>query len=262
MAPRDSNPAGDTGIPVVLVHGNPETPAVWAPVVERLGRPSVHTPNLPGFGCPLPAGFDATKEAYVGWLVAEIERLGRPVHLVGHDWGGALTIRVAETRPDLLVSWCSDSVGLVNPAYVWHDLAQVWQTPGEGEENVAGMAAIDPDTAVAVFGPLGIPEAQARAFSEAFDDRMGAAVLALYRSALPELMAPWIAEAADARARPGLAVLATDDPYLGDLTIGEDAAATTGAEVALVDGLGHWWMLQDPDRAARLLQDWFARHDG
>jgi len=256
-----NDPAGRGEVPVVLVHGNPETDAVWAPVADRLGRPDLHRPNLPGFGCPVPDGFDATKEAYVDWLVAWIDGLGRPVHLVGHDWGGALTVRVAETRPDLLVSWCSDAVGLFHPEYVWHDLAQVWQTPGDGEAMVEAMSGLDPADAVAGFEALGIPTAQATEFVAALDDTMGDCVLRLYRSAVPDLMAPWLAALGDASRRPGLAVRATDDPYTGDERLVVEAAGTAAAEVVTVDGLGHWWMLQDPDRAAALLTAWFARYE-
>jgi len=259
MAATDSTTR--EGAPVVLVHGNPETDAAWAPVAERLGRPDVHRPNLPGFGCPVPDGFDATKEAYTDWLVAQLEALGRPVHLVGHDWGGALTVRVAGTRPDLLVSWCSDAVGLFHPEYVWHDLAQVWQTPGDGEAMVEAMSGTDPADAVGLFEALGIPTAQATAFVDALDDRMGDCVLRLYRSAVPGLMAPWRAALGDATRRPGLAVRATEDPYTGDRRLVMEAAGTAGADVVTVDGLGHWWMLQDPDLAAATLTTWFARHE-
>ncbi len=246
--------------PVVLVHGNPETEAVWQPVVELLDRPDVHRPRLPGFGRPLPDGFDATKEAYVAWLVDALEELGRPVHLVGHDWGGALTVRVAETRPDLLVSWCSDALGLFHPDYVWHDLAQVWQTPGDGEVAVAALAGLDAELAVGGFEALGIPRHQAAAFVAALDDRTGACVLALYRSAVPERMAPWLAALGDAARRPGLAVRATGDPHSGDGRLVVEAAAASGADVVTLDGLGHWWMLEDPPGAAAVLTGWFGRH--
>ena len=50
---------------------------------------------MPGFGCPRPAEFGATKDEYVEWLVAELEGMDGPVDLVGHDWGAGLTYRVA-----------------------------------------------------------------------------------------------------------------------------------------------------------------------
>ena len=255
------SPNGRAAVPVVLLHGNPETDAVWGPVAALLGRPDVRRPNLPGFGCPVPDGFDASKEAYVDWLVGELEAVGRPVHLVGHDWGGLLTVRVAETRPDLLASWCSDALGVVHPEYAWHDLAQVWQTPGAGEEAVAAMAGLDPELAVAGFEALGIPRPEAEVFVGALDDRMGACVLTLYRSAVPELLAPWLADVGAMAARPGLAIRATEDPYTGDGRLVAEAAASAGAGLVTVEGLGHWWMLQDSVLAASTLAAWFARNE-
>ena len=247
--------------PVVLVHGNPETPAVWDLVADRLGSRPVHRAHLPGFGTPVPDGFGATMDEYATWLAGEIEAVGTPVHLVGHDWGGALTLRVAELRPDLLASWASDAVGLLHPEYVWHDLAQVWQTPGAGEEAVAAMAALPAEDAVAGFEAIGIPRAQAAAFVAAIDDTFGRCVLALYRSAVPELLRPWRDALAQAAQRPGLAVRSTGDPYVGDGRLVAEAAEAAGAEVAVIDGCGHWWMLEDPERAAALLTAWFARTD-
>src|SRR5690606_19243733 len=88
-------------MPAVFVHGVPETPAVWHRVVRSLHRPDVVTLQLPGFGCARPDGFDATKEAYVAWLVEEVERLVEegPIDLVGHDWGGGLVVRLVSERP-------------------------------------------------------------------------------------------------------------------------------------------------------------------
>ena len=46
----------------VLIHGVPETTRVWEPLVAHLEREDVHLLALPGFGSPLPAGFDATMQ--------------------------------------------------------------------------------------------------------------------------------------------------------------------------------------------------------
>ena len=72
-------------MPIVLVHGVPETAAVWDPLLEILGPSDTETVRLPGFGAPTPEGFGATKEEYVSWLIAELERIGAsgPIDLVG-----------------------------------------------------------------------------------------------------------------------------------------------------------------------------------
>ncbi len=89
----------------VFVHGVPETPAVWRGLLAALDRPDTVALSLPGFGSARPAGFGATMDEYVAWLAAELERLGDPVDLVGHDWGGGFVARVASTRPELVRSW-------------------------------------------------------------------------------------------------------------------------------------------------------------
>ena len=38
---------------LVLVHGNPETDALWDPLVDALGRTDVVRLSPPGFGAPL-----------------------------------------------------------------------------------------------------------------------------------------------------------------------------------------------------------------
>src|ERR1700761_8712561 len=77
---------------VVLVHGNPETDAIWGPLVEAIGRDDVVRLSPPGFGAPLPDGFPATYLGYRDWLEGELEAIlaagEEPVDLVGHDWGG------------------------------------------------------------------------------------------------------------------------------------------------------------------------------
>src|SRR5262245_13098029 len=139
-------PVGDDGtVPAVLVHGVPDTHRMWDPLRAHLRRSDVVTVSLPGFSASAPAGFAATKEAYVDWLIDTIAREGEPVDLVGHDWGSLLVQRVVSLRPDLVRTWaCGD--GPVDVEYVWHDLAQQWQTPGVGEqimEVIGGDAMVD-----------------------------------------------------------------------------------------------------------------------
>lgn len=93
LAVRERGEGGEGDRPVVvLVHGYPDTGAMWDDVAERLaGRFRVITYDVRGAGGssapsdPLDYGLDAL----MGDLEAVLDGVGadRPVHLVGHDWG-------------------------------------------------------------------------------------------------------------------------------------------------------------------------------
>ncbi len=169
-------------MPAVFVHGNPETTAIWDAMVEHLSRRDVIALSPPGFGSPIPDGFDATSDSYVAWLVRELERIGQPIDLVGHDWGGAHVVRVAMSRPDLVRSWASDILGCFEPDYVWHDMARTWQTPGAGEQAVASAVNEPVEERAARLRTMGLGAAADRVAAGRTAD-MGHCVLALYRSA-------------------------------------------------------------------------------
>jgi pimeloyl-ACP methyl ester carboxylesterase len=241
-------------VPAVFVHGVPETAAVWDPLLERLRRDDAVALSLPGFGTELPAGFEPTKEGDVDWLVGELEALGEPVDLVGHDWGGGLTGWIATVRPDLLRTWASDTLYVFHQRYRWHQWAVRWQTPAVGEQDIEATLAADPDQRAAVYAHWGVPQEQARTFASWFDARMGDAILALYRSAtdLHEAWAPRFAPRA-----PGLAILPTAEQFT-DPELIADVAARHEVPVERFEGLGHWWMLQDPDRAVGALERFWS----
>ncbi|MEN3220264.1 alpha/beta hydrolase [Mycolicibacterium porcinum] len=238
---------------IVLVHGNPETDAIWGPLVDALGRDDVTRLSPPGFGAPLPDGFPATYLAYRDWLEAELESIGEPADLLGHDWGGGHAMNLVMHRPELVRSWASDVVGLFDPDYVWHDLAQVWQTPDEGEQLVETMLGGSVADRAAQMAALDIPLDVATSIASAQGPDMGRAILALYRSARQPAMAEAGRGLDRAQARPGLSLLATEDPYIGSAEIRHRAAERAGARTEVLEGLGHWWMVQDPARAAEVL---------
>jgi pimeloyl-ACP methyl ester carboxylesterase len=237
-------------VTVVLVHGNPETDAIWGPLVDVLGHEDVVRLSPPGFGSPLPDDFPATYIAYRAWLEGELENIGEPVDLVGHDWGGGHVVNVVMHRPELVRSWASDVVGMFDPDYVWHDLAQVWQTPGDGEQLVDTMLGGTIEVRAAQMAALGLPSGIATSLAEAQGPEMGRAILLLYRSARQPAMADAGRELDKAAARPGLSILATEDTYVGSEMIRRRAAERAGAHTEVLDGLGHWWMVQDPARGA------------
>jgi pimeloyl-ACP methyl ester carboxylesterase len=246
---------------IVFVHGNPETDAIWGPLVDALGRTDVVLLSPPGFGAPLPDDFPATYLAYRDWLEGELENIGGAIDLVGHDWGGGHVVNVVMHRPELVRSWASDIVGVFDPDYVWHDLAQVWQTPDEGEKSVDTMFGGSVEDRAALWAGLGIPSDVAASWAAAQGPEMGRAVLLLYRSAAQPATAESGRALENAAARPGLSILATEDTYVGHESIRRRAAERAGAHTEVLDGLGHWWMMEDPARGAAALTRFWATLD-
>ncbi len=245
-------------MPVVFVHGNPETDAIWDDLRTHLGRNDVIALSPPGFGAPVPDGFGATSDEYVSWLASELEQIDGPIDLIGHDWGGGHVMRLVQARPELVRSWATDIAGALDPAYVWHDFAQVWQTPGAGEAAVAQMAAMPKEQRIQQFQSLGMSKDVAARVAAAADETMGRCILALYRSAAQPKMAEWGADVSNARTRPGLVIIATDDHFTGGEALARRTAERAGAQVGMLEGLGHWWMCQDPKRGAEAIAAFLA----
>jgi pimeloyl-ACP methyl ester carboxylesterase len=242
----------------VFVHGNPETADIWGPLLAELQHPDTVALTPPGFGAPAPTSFGATADEYAEWLASELEQQGAVIDLVGHDWGAGHVMRIAMDRPDLIRSWVIDIAGCFAPDYEWHHLAQVWQTPGAGEESVAGMASLPVADRASLFESLGMTPDIARTVAEAHDDTMGRCILSLYRSAAQPVMAR-LGNALDAAAaRPGLVIIPTEDEYTGGEGRARWSAEQANARTAVLQGLGHWWMIQDPVAGAMVLRRFWS----
>jgi len=247
-------------MPIVLVHGVPETPAVWKYLRSELTRNDVVAPQLPGFGSPLPSGFGATKEEYVAWLIEELESLSAqgPIDLVGHDWGGGFVVRVVSTRPDLVRSWVTDAAGIGDIEFEWHEFAKIWQTPGDGEQFFETQLATTPEERGGVFEMFGVAPDRAVALASWVDPVMAESILALYRSAV-HVGTEWGPDFRDIP-KPGLVVVPSQDPFLS-ADSARKSAHLAGASLAELENVGHWWMLQDPTQGARILESFWSSLD-
>lgn len=246
---------------VVLVHGVPETAEVWDKLRAHLDRDSIAL-NLPGFGAPRPDGFGGGKDDHVEWLVRELRAVPGPVDLVGHDWGALLTYRVATAYDVPLRSWTADIAGLLHESYVWHEVARLWQTPETGEAHIAATLQAshdDPKGFATQLRALGVSHTDAVALHDRFDARMGQAILDLYRSATPNPHAHWGTECTETAA-PGLVLSAAADPFDDTEAAGETARAL-GARLHVMQDTGHFWMLQQPARAAEALEEFWRTLD-
>jgi pimeloyl-ACP methyl ester carboxylesterase len=245
---------------IVFVHGVPLTSAVWTPLISELSesrQQDVVRLSPPGFGAALPADFGATFLDYRDWLVDELSHFETPVDLVGHSISGGYVLEVAMTRPDLLRSWVSDTVGGYEPDFTWHEIAKIWQTPGDGERHVGETFSGDVAARTARMVTWGLPEPVAGEVALGQGPDTARAVLALYRSVPADTLAERGRDLPEAAARPGLVPVATEDLTVGSVALRHRAAQRAGARAVDLDGIGHWWMLEDPARAARVLSDFW-----
>ncbi len=107
--------AGESGEPVILLHGFPETSAMWDDLIPRLADAGyrVLAPDQRGYS---PGARPQGAEQYVlHELVADVVALADDAgferfHLVGHDWGAAAGWAVVDLHPDRVASWTALSV--------------------------------------------------------------------------------------------------------------------------------------------------------
>lgn len=242
---------------LVLVHGFPETAAVWRPLQASLDRDAVAV-ALPGLGAARPAGFTATKDAYAAALTDTLAQLDGPLDVVAHDIGALLTLRIATAFDLPLRSWAVDVANIFHPDFVWPERVQQLQTPGVGERLLRTMREADPDEPASTKAGLaagGVPDQLAGEIAAAHDETMSQCILDFYRSATPNVAADWWSHTGPT-ASPGLVLLLPDPPQVEAMSI--DVARRLEATTARLDHLNHCWMAQDPQRVAGVLSSFWA----
>lgn len=102
------------GAPVVLLHGSASSSSQWRSMIAYLeGRFKIIAPDLPGYG---KSGFINDDQILSLEDIARrfkpvIEREARPVHIVGHSFGGAVALKFASMFPGMV-----QSLTLIEPA--------------------------------------------------------------------------------------------------------------------------------------------------
>jgi pimeloyl-ACP methyl ester carboxylesterase len=241
-------------MPAFLVHGNPDSSRLWRRTIESLGDygSEIVAADLPGFANPSPEGFDQTKESYVEWICEQLEGLGGNVDLVGHDWGSLLVQRVASTRPDLIRTVACGGAA-VDREYPWHPLAQVWQTPGEGERYME--EELTDEFGISHLVENGVPQGDAEA--NIWTTPHGKqTILDLYRSAV-EIGEEW-QPALEGLEVPAMVIWGRTDPYV-PLAFGEALAQRMDAELVVLE-CGHWWPFERPAETAEALLRLWGNH--
>lgn len=102
-------------VPVILLHGFPETAAMWERLMSDLNKEGYYTiaPNQRGYSFGArPSEIDQYEVPHLAKdVIAIADALEiQKFHLVGHDWGSGVGWQVAAQYPERLLSYTSMSV--------------------------------------------------------------------------------------------------------------------------------------------------------
>ncbi len=248
---------------VVLLHGFPQRASSWSQVAEHLHAAGCRTiaPDQRGYS---PRARPRRRRDYalpllVGDVEALLDRIGRPVHLVGHDWGSAVAWVVAASHPAVRTL---TSVSVPHPAaYLWACVTSaqairswyllLFQLPG----LVEAVGTRAPDRFAAHLRSFGMSEEEAeRVCREVVDDGALPGALAWYRAvalAGPRATVLW----RQTVPVPVTHVWSTGDGALHRRTAELAERWTTGPfELVVLDGT-HWLPEQQPERLAGIVLD-------
>jgi pimeloyl-ACP methyl ester carboxylesterase len=233
------------GPPTLFLHGNPTSSEDWMPFLERVGGVA---PDLPGFGRSGKRGdFDYSIGGYERFLRAFVEHLGLPrFSLLVHDWG-AVGLALAQAMPHRIERLVVVNAVPFMPGYEWHPVARLWRRRIVGE-LVMGSATRRGTRAIARRGRpwwLAMPEELVDPMWRHFDPGTQRAILRLYRSGDPEVLAGAGRRLGELTA-PALVVWGGRDPFLPAVWGERYAERLPHAELRAVPDAGHWPWLDRP----------------
>ncbi len=219
--------------------------------LERTGGLAV---DLPGFG-------RSGKPGYLSYTIAEYDRfierfldeLGvARVRLVMHDWG-AVGLSFAQRLPERVERLVIVNAVPLLPGYRWHRIARIWRTPALGElmMGATNRSTLRQLTRESNVSPGPLPEAWLDSVLEHFDQGTQRAILRLYRSSPPEVLAEAGAHLGELE-MPALVVWGMRDPYIPASFAGAYARALPGAELLEVPDAGHWPWFDRPELIERI----------
>ena len=260
LAYREAKPSsGEAAGTALLVHGWPESSWMWRGVLEPLADAGWRAvaPDLPGYGDspPDPPG---TWERHMEAL----ERLHRElslaaVALVVHDWGGLIGLRWACDHPGRATALCISNTGFFADAR-WHDLARIMRTEGEGERLIESWDRARFDELMRQVIP-GVDDRDLDEYWKGLaDDVRRRGALELYRSGDFEKLAPYQGKLA-ALGVPTLVLWGETDPFAPVGGAHRLVKQIPGAELVVLDGVGHFAPEEAPERYAAALVEFLGR---
>jgi len=258
---------------VVLVHGFPDTAAMWDPVVARLTDDHglrVVTYDVRGAGLSTaPASVDGYRtDRLVGDLVAVLDQVApaERVHLVGHDWGSTqLWDAVTSDNPDVTGRIASfTSISGPSLDHVAHfarrlrrdrDYRALLRQVTRSWYVYAFHLPVLPELAWRIAAP--VVRRSPRAHFGPTLGRDAANGLNLYRANIRRRMRR---PGAGRTAVPVQLVVPLRDAYITSALLESVPEYVTSFVRTEMDA-GHWAPRQRPEQVAQLVADFVAAHD-
>jgi pimeloyl-ACP methyl ester carboxylesterase len=272
--------AGDTGDPVLCVHGLEGSSLNWTDLMAELastGEFTLDAMDLPGFGYSSPppgkTGYSITGQAEA--VAATIEKLyDGPVHLVGNSLGAAVCLRVAARRPELVRTLTLVSVVLPDKWPHW-ELARfpLLAVPGVGEWLLKRGAEIKPDlrvraTAAFVFHDPShlsgerLAEATGELARRGQLDYASDATVYSVRSLIAEMYGTKLWRDAARIQAPVLAIFGSHDRLVDPRLAGKAARVFSDSRVLVLPRSGHVSHMEHPAKVAAEIREWTRRCRG
>jgi pimeloyl-ACP methyl ester carboxylesterase len=234
---------------VVFIHGNPGPAEDWHDLLGLTGSfARAVAPDMPGYGnADKPREFPYTVQGYAAHLDGVLTELGiTRAHLVMHDFGGPWGLAWAAGHPEAFASSTLVNTGVLLD-YRWHHYAKIWRTPGLGEVFQATATRPAFRMLVGRENPRLSRAALDRLYDVSNSWATKRAVLKLYR-ATPASAMGGLRDALRPLDRPALVVWGTGDAYIPWRQAERQLETFPSARIELLEGLGHWPFLEDPER--------------
>ncbi|HTY71540.1 MAG TPA: alpha/beta hydrolase [Actinomycetes bacterium] len=271
-----TTPAAPGAQPAVLVHGLGGSALNWTTSSALLAdRLACRAPDLPGFGeSPPPHDGDYGVDAHARAVEELIEADGHgPVHLFGNSLGGAVAVRLAARRPDLV-----RSLVLVSPALPdwvptrWRTEVGALGLPLVGpalsrrvsvltpEERVAGAIRLcfaEPSQVPDAWRQAAIVEAEARGRKLYAADALARSMRGLIAASAPRVDGLW--SSVDRVVAPTLILHGARDALVPVRASRRAAHRMRHARLVVLPRAGHVAQMESPHVVARLVRDHLDR---
>jgi pimeloyl-ACP methyl ester carboxylesterase len=237
---------------VVFVHGNPGAGSEWEDLLGRVGDfARAVAPDMPGYaGADKPRDFDYTVDGYARHLGGLLNELAiERAHLVMHDFGGPWALQWAVSNPEAFASATMINSGVWVDYRHYHLYGRIWRTPLLGELFMATANRPVNGWIVRRENPALSRERANRLYDQLRPWPTKRAILRLYRATPPRSLASR-SEPMRALDPPALVVWGADDAYIPREMADRQRLSFPSVHIELLEGLGHWCFLEDPERVA------------